>query len=208
MSFAQRLQIAGNDLWFYVGKLLLPIHQSFIYPRHVPTPSDFIEWIPLIAAVIVFAALALGIKKLGKGPLVSAACYALILFPALGFANVYPFRFSFVADHYQYLAGIPLIVLAVWLASKIAAALWEPRAAVGDKPVVGKSAPITVIIAAVLLVLGIASWNRAAVFAEPLTLWQDVLKPDKNPQSWLAAYNLARLMQGEATGSFEDAASY
>ena len=26
------------------------------------------------------------------------------LFPALGFLNVYPFRYSYVADHFQYLA--------------------------------------------------------------------------------------------------------
>jgi tetratricopeptide (TPR) repeat protein len=208
LSFAQRLQISGSDLWFYVGKLLLPIHQSFVYPRNVPSPGDIIEWLPLIAAAVVVAGLALGIKKLGRGPLVAVLCYIAILFPALGFANVYPFRFSFVADHYQYLAGIPLIALAVWLVSKIAAPLWMPREATSDQPVVGKSAPIAVLIAAVLLVLGITSWNRAAVFAEPLTLWQDVLKPDKNPQSWLASYNLARLMQGQATASFEDAASY
>ncbi|MGD0461027.1 MAG: hypothetical protein ABSB74_00925 [Tepidisphaeraceae bacterium] len=208
LSFAQRLLISGNDLWFYVGKLLLPIHQSFIYPRHVPTPLNITEWLPLIAAAVVLAALAVGIKTLGRGPLAAVLCYIAMLFPALGFANVYPFRFSFVADHYQYLAGIGLIVLAVWLVSKIAAPLWMPREALTERPVVGKSAPIAAVIAAVLLVLGIASWNRAAVFAEPLTLWQDVLKPDKNPQSWLAAYNLAIVQRGQATASFEDAASY
>ncbi len=208
LSFVQRLLIAGNDLWFYVGKLLLPIRQSFIYPRHVPSPSDSTQWIPLTVAIIVLAALALGIKMLGRGPLAVALCYVAALFPALGFANAYPFRFSFVADHYQYLAGIPLIVLAVWLVSQIAAPLWMPRPATAEQPVVGKSAPVAVAIAAVLLVLGTVSWNRAAVFAEPLTLWQDVLKPDKNPQSWLAAYNLATLRRGQATASFEDAASY
>jgi tetratricopeptide (TPR) repeat protein len=208
LTFAQRLQIAGHDLWFYVGKLLLPIHQSFVYPRQVPTAANFIEWIPLIAALVVLVILAIAIKKLGKGPLAAALCYIAILFPALGFANVYPFRFSFVADHYQYLAGIPLIVLIVWLVSKIAAPLWKPRLIDPTQPVVGKSASIAILATAILLVLGITSWNRAAIFAEPFTLWQDVLKPDKNPQSWLAASNLARLQQSQALSSFDDAATF
>jgi tetratricopeptide (TPR) repeat protein len=208
LTLAQRFQIAGHDLWFYVGKLLLPIHQSFVYPRQVPAAANFAEWIPLVAALIVIAILAITIKKLGKGPLAAVLSYIAILFPALGFANVFPFRFSFVADHYQYLAGIPLIVLIVWLISQITAPIWKPRAIDPNQPVVGKSAPIAILATALLLVLGITSWNRAAIFAEPSLLWQDVLRPDKNPQSWLAAYNLAVLRHGEANTSFEDAATY
>jgi tetratricopeptide (TPR) repeat protein len=208
LTFAQRLQIAGHDLWFYLGKLLLPIHQSFVYPREVPNSANFTEWLPLIAAILVIAILAIAIKHMGKGPLAAALCYIAILFPALGFANVYPFRFSFVADHYQYLAGIPLIVLIVWLISLLTESFWKPRKIDTTKPLVGKSAPIAILATALLLLLGIASWNRATIFADSLTLWQDVLKPDKNPQSWLAASNLARLEQGQAISSFDDAATY
>jgi tetratricopeptide (TPR) repeat protein len=208
LSFAQRLMIAGQDLWFYAGKLVAPIHQSFIYPRHVPNPADAAEWIGLIAALAVVIILALGIKKFGRGPLVAVLCYIAALFPALGFFNVYPFRFSFVADHFQYLAGIPLIVLGVWIISAIFRPLWKPAAISTEHRLAGKSATIAVLASAVLLVLGTASWFRATVFADPVSLWQDVLSPGKNPQSWLAGYNLARLRQGEATDSFNDAASY
>jgi len=34
------------------------------------------------------------------------------LFPVLGFFNVYPFIYSYVADHFQYLAGLPIFALA------------------------------------------------------------------------------------------------
>ena len=34
------------------------------------------------------------------------------LFPVLGFCNVYPFLYSFVADHFQYLASLGVITLA------------------------------------------------------------------------------------------------
>ena len=33
------------------------------------------------------------------------------LFPVLGFSNVYMFRYSFVADHLQYLASLGIITL-------------------------------------------------------------------------------------------------
>jgi tetratricopeptide (TPR) repeat protein len=208
LSFAQRLLIAGRDLWFYLGKLLAPIHQSFVYPRQLPNPSDGAQWVPVIAAVVLVAALALGIKKLGSGPLAAVLCYIAAIFPALGFFNVYPFRFSFVADHYQYLAGIPLIVAGVWIAARILSPLWNPGKNTAQQRVAGKSASIAVLISAVLVVFGTASWFRAAVFAEPATLWEDVLKPDKNPQSWLAASSLARIRSSEAKASFEDAARY
>ena len=64
------------------------------------------------------------------------------------------------------------------------------------------------LIAAVLLVLGTASWFRATVFADPVTLWQNVLEPQNNPQSWLAASNLSRIWQSDAGKSFDDAAHY
>ena len=36
--------------------------------------------------------------------------FAGTLFPALGFFNVFPFLYSSVADHFQYLAGIGVLV--------------------------------------------------------------------------------------------------
>ncbi len=41
-----------------------------------------------------------------------------------------------------------------------------------------------------------------------MSLWQDVLLPQKNPRSWLAAYNLAVIRQSEAAQSFDDAGRY
>jgi len=34
----------------------------------------------------------------------------LTLAPAMGFVPVYPMKFSYVADHFQYLSGVALIV--------------------------------------------------------------------------------------------------
>ena len=52
-----------------------------------------------------------------RGPLAAFLFFAGTLFPVLGFVNVYPFLFSFVADHFQYLASIGVIVPAAWVLS-------------------------------------------------------------------------------------------
>ncbi|MGA3066572.1 MAG: tetratricopeptide repeat protein [Tepidisphaeraceae bacterium] len=174
-SLPQRLLIAGRDFWFYIGKLFAPVHLSFNYPRIVPAAGNSGDWVFIAAAVIVIDLLFMFRRALGRGPVTAVICYVAMIFPALGFFNAYPFRYSFVADHLQYLAGIPLIALAVVAVAKV----------------LGNSVkPLAVIACAALLVFGGASWARAKVFVDPVTLWEDTL--DKNPNSWLAGYNLAR----------------
>jgi tetratricopeptide (TPR) repeat protein len=199
LSAAQRLMISGRDFWFYIGKLLLPIHQSFVYPRILPSAQDTGQWVFLLATIVVLIGLFVGIPKFGRGPLAAVLCYLLLIFPALGFFDVYPFRFSFVADHFQYLAGIPLIVLAVAIAARILGPLWKAGQEAKTSPA------IAVLVSILLVVLGSAAWIRADVFADPTRLWEDVLQPDKNPDSWLADYNLARSRQGDAKADFDEA---
>jgi tetratricopeptide (TPR) repeat protein len=193
----QRLLIAGRDFWFYIGKLILPVNQSFIYPRVVPNPAG-IEWAFILTAVVLIIGLAVTTKQLGRGPITAVGCYVLLLFPSMGFFNAYPFRFSFVADHFQYLAGIPLIVVLVWVVAGILKPLWT-----AERP----SAAMTVISALVILVFGAASWVRADIFADQASLWKDVLSENKNPDSWMAAYNLAKSYQMQAAATFDDAAN-
>jgi len=45
-------------------------------------------------------------------------------FPALGFLNVYPFRYSYVADHFQYLALLGILVPA---AAGLTCGRWRER---------------------------------------------------------------------------------
>ena len=51
-------------------------------------------------------------RRRWRGPLAALLFFAGTLFPVLGFFNVYPFRYSFVADHFQYLASLGMITLA------------------------------------------------------------------------------------------------
>jgi len=115
LSMIERSLIAGRAFWFYLGKLFVPVNLAFIYPRWLVNAASRQQYLFPAAALALAAALWLLRKgrKSRRAPLAGFICFSALLFPALGFFNVYPFRYSFVADHFQYLAGIALLVLAV-----------------------------------------------------------------------------------------------
>ena len=84
----------------------------FIYPRWQISSADAVAYLYPLAAVAAIAALFTFRYRIGSQPFVAVASFALSLVPAMGFFNVYPMRFSFVADHFQYFASIGIIGLA------------------------------------------------------------------------------------------------
>ena len=109
-SFVDRFLIAGRVLWFYIGKLVWPNPIIFIYPRWVIDSSIWWQYIYPITFLLLVFMLWYWRKNIGRGPLTAILFFAGSLFPALGFFNVYPMRYSFVADHFQYLPCIGVIV--------------------------------------------------------------------------------------------------
>ncbi|MCA9727442.1 MAG: tetratricopeptide repeat protein [Candidatus Eisenbacteria bacterium] len=191
LSFLQRLLIAGRALWFYLGKLVWPSNLTFIYPRWEPSGFGAAMALYLLAAVLVVVALFLARRRIGRGPLAALLFFGGTLFPALGFIDVYPMRYSFVADHFQYLACLGPMVLGVAAAVLLAPASWRAR------PIVG-----TVVAVVLVLGLGMTTWKRAEAFRSLESLWTDTLR--KNPSAWMAHHNLAMLR--EEQGRFEEAA--
>lgn len=190
LSFLHRVLIAGRAVWFYASKLVFPTQLSFIYPRWRIDPAVWHMWLYPLAAIAVPVLLWFVRRRLGRGPLVAVLFFGGTLFPALGFFNVYPMRYSFVADHFQYLAGVGLIILGVsglhWLLGRLAA----------DKPI-AKSLAAAVLLA----VLGILTLRQSRVYADLETLWSDTLR--KNPEAWMAHNNLANLLRekGNVSGA-------
>lgn len=117
-TFAQRLLIAGRDVWFYVSKLLWPRTLMQIYPRFEIDARQLWQWLFPAAALAVLLGLWLLRRRIGRGPLAAAACFVLLLLPALGFVSFYTMLFTFVADHYQYLAMAALLPLLTELARR------------------------------------------------------------------------------------------
>ncbi len=111
-TFAERCLIAGRTVWFLLWKLLWPTRLTFIYPRWDVDPGAWWQYLfPLSAAALLV--LLWAIRRWTRAPLAGLLFFGGTLFPVLGFFNLYTFRYSFVANHYQYLASLGIIALAV-----------------------------------------------------------------------------------------------
>jgi hypothetical protein len=112
LTLAQRVIIAGRDPWFYLGKLLWPHPLVFIYPRWTIDASSPSAYLPAIAGLTGMAVLWGRRDRWGRPAFFAFAYFVVSLFPVLAFFKVYYFRFSFVADHFQYLASMGPLALA------------------------------------------------------------------------------------------------
>ncbi len=109
-TFIERCLIAGRVIVFYLGKLLWPANLTFIYPKWQISQAVWSQYMYPFAVVVILAGLWLW-RRRSRAPLAAALFFIGTLVPALGFVNVYPFHFSFVADHFQYLASLGIIAL-------------------------------------------------------------------------------------------------
>ncbi len=172
----QRLLLAGRVVLFYLRSLVWPDNLMFIYPRWSLDSGSGWGWLCLggvLALVVVLGVIA----RKRRGPLAGFLIFAGTLFPALGFVNVYPFLFSFVADHFQYLASIGIIVPAAW-------GLWW----IAGRLPLGVAARASLLIA-IPAALGVLSWRQARTYRDSETLYRATLAT--NPSAWLIHFNLA-----------------
>jgi len=192
LSFLERGLIAGRALWFYAGKLILPVNLTFIYPRWNINPQSFLQYLFPAAAIIVPVILWLKRKVLGRGPLVATLIFAGTLFPALGFFNIYPMQYSFVADHFQYLASAALLTLLA-----AAATIYMDRAGTQIHEL------RTLLTTCLIIILASMTWKQATIYRNIETLWLDTLA--KNPACWMAHVNLGKLhsLQGNSESAIQ-----
>ena len=180
MSFLRRGLLAGRAIWFYLGKLVWPAKLTFIYPRWDVTPYVWWQWLPPLAALAVLVSL-WAIRGRWRGPLAGWLLFVGTLFPVLGFLNVFPFIYSFVADHFQYLASLAMIALA---AAGIALALRRlpPQARWAGN------------VACVVVVgtLAVLTWRQSQMYTNVVALYETTI--DRNPTCWMAHYNLGNLL--------------
>ncbi len=190
LSVVERCLIAGRGLWFYLGQLCLPVELAFIYPRWAIDATRWWQYLFPLAAGGLVVVLWLWRKRLGRGPLVAALFFGGTLLPALGFIDVYPMLYSYVADHFQYLASIGPIAL---FSAAVIAGLDRLARAGGRTPEPGAiQAPSLALAAILIAALGTLTWRQGKVYENPETLWRDTLTT--NPTAVMAAINLADLL--------------
>lgn len=180
LTFLQRGLLAGRVIWFYLEKLVWPSNLIFIYPRWTIDPNAWWQWLFPVATLIVLALL-WTLRQKSRGPLAAWLFFCGTLFPVLGFLNVYPFVFSFVADHFQYLASLGIIVLGAG----------TTILAINRLPPTAKQLAT---LACVLLVgiLAALTLRQSRMYADGITLYQTTI--DRNPECWMAHNNLGKIL--------------
>jgi tetratricopeptide (TPR) repeat protein len=174
LSSVERVLLAGRVILFYLGKLFWPVNLVFIYPRWSIDGSVWWQYLyPAVAAAIALVLASLRCR----GALAGYLFFCGTLVPVLGFVNVYPFLFSYVADHFQYLAALGII-------TPVATALATAATRLGPSyPRLSTAA-----VAALVIALAVTTWNRSAAYQNVETLFRDTV--EKNPQAWMAWQNL------------------
>ncbi|HVZ63407.1 MAG TPA: tetratricopeptide repeat protein [Lacunisphaera sp.] len=187
LSLAQRTLLAGRAVVFYLQALAWPSDLMFVYPRWVPDAGA--PWPYLFpGAVLAGGLLLVGLARRRRGPLAVFLAYLLALGPVLGFLNINWFNFSFVADHFQYLAS-PAIFVGV------AAGLAEARDRIS---VASLRAALDVLVLLVLAILGGLTWSHAGDFRDAETLYRRTVA--RNPKAWYVQNDLGKLLLSRPGG--------
>ena len=209
LTLIERCLIAGRVVWFYLGKVIWPRNLIFIYPRWQIDAGVWWQYLFPAAAIALAIGLALFARRSAspqsaqtvsagrRSPLAGYLYFVGTLVPALGFVDVYPFRFSYVADHFQYLASLGVIV-PVAAAFTAASFRWTTN----------RRRLSTMLAATVVSVLAVLTWNRSSVYRDAETLYRDTIA--RNPGAWMAYQNLgtelaARNRFQEAVEAYEGA---
>jgi len=179
LSLPQRFLLAGRIPWFYAFQLLWPVNLTFYYPRWKIDAGEL--WQYLFPAGLAAVAVAFGwLARRNRGPLAGFLIFVGGLFPVLGLLNLYYFRYSYVADHFQYLASLGIIIP---VAAAVTAA--AQRRKLEKQWRVGLSAVLLTCLAGL-------TWRQSAMYAGAETLYRETLA--RNPDAWLAHDNLGNIL--------------
>jgi len=176
-GFASQLASAGWAPWFYLYKALLPLNLCMVYPMWNVDATRWVSYVPGIALLGCVALFWWKRNSWGRALLFGSGYFVATLFPVLGFFDQGFYRYSLVADHWQYYSIVGVIALVVAGGETISQRLdREQRRYLG------------VFAGVVVVILGALTWQRSEVFHNGTTLFTDNLV--HNPRSWVAHNNL------------------
>src|SRR5213595_1356745 len=180
----ERVLVASRAVWFYLSKIFWPSNLAFIYPRWKISPADLLGYIWLLAGIAACVAIYFLRRYFGRSVEVAAAFFVATLSPVLGFIMLFTFRYTFVADHYQYLACIGPIALVSAGVVSLADMLKDYR--------------VFILTAALFVVatLAVLTWRQSAMYGDIETLWRITLV--RNPACWMAYNNLGNVLLSQA----------
>ena len=179
-SPVDRCLIAGRAFWFQLGKVLWPSNLMFIYPRWEINAAVWWQYLfPL--ALLVLLGILWSLRRWSRGLLAGVLIYIFLLLPTLGFLNQYAFIYSFVTDHWQYLACLGIITPCasgiVLLAGQFKR--WQAWLEPGT----------ILLLCGLLFVL---TWQQSRMYTDIETLYRTTIA--RNPGCWMAYTNLGDIL--------------
>src|SRR4051794_30551121 len=180
LSLLDRCLIAGRAFWFQLGNLLWPSNLTFVYPRWDINPGVWWQYLFPIG-VLGLLVILWSLRRWSRAPLAGVLIYILLLLPSLGFLNIYFFVYSFVADHWQYLACVGIIapcasgIVLLTRRLKRWQALLEPAT--------------MLLLGGVLFVL---TWQQSRMYTDIETLYRTTIA--RNAACWMAQVNLGNTL--------------
>jgi len=180
LDVLQRVLLAGRVICFYFYKIIWPANFIFTYPHWTVDASVAWQWL-FDLALVVTGIWFWRMRVRNRGPLAALLFFGGSLFPVLGFLDIYPFRYSYVADHFAYLASLGVIVpVSAVIATAIerVGELRARRAALGAT-------------AALVALLAVLSNLQSRMYSDVQTLYRTTIA--QNPDDWMAHNNLGRI---------------
>lgn len=180
VNLLERTLAAATAVWFYLGKALLPLHLSFIYPKWQVAAADLRWWLPLLAVLAVTCLLWMR-RRRNRALWFGWLYFGVTLGPVLGFTTSTFMEHSLVADHYQHLAliGVLALVAAGW-------ATWrEPSSGLARRCADG-------VAGLVVVALAVLTWQQSSLYVDGTTLFAAAAA--QNPDSAFVENNLGLVL--------------
>lgn len=172
--------ISARAFWFQLGKVLWPSNLMFVYPRWDINAGVWWQYLfPL--AVLGLLVILLSLRRWSRAPLAGVLIYVFLLLPTLGFLNQYFFIYSFVSDHWQYLACLGIITpCAAGIALLVQRfKYWQVWLEPGTTLLLGGA-------------LFLLTWQQSRMYTDNETLYRRTIA--RNPACWMAYTNLTQMV--------------
>ena len=170
-SWMVRLGLVGHVVWFYVVKAFWPFSLMMLYPQWELKSYELSWYFLTLLFVLLFGILWCQRRSWGRVPFFGLTYFLIMLLPTLGFFNMSWMKYSFVADHFEYLALPGMIGLAV----------------AGGEAIINRFGSYTFLIrpmvwVPILAFGGWQTWRQSVIDGDKETLWRANL--EKNATCW------------------------
>ncbi len=194
LSFVERVLIAGHVPFFYLSKYFFPHPLLISYPKWDIDPSQWTQYLPLASLFGVAFCCLWKFQSWGRPLFVGLGAFFVALIPVSGLFQAAWFQFSYVTDHWSYLPGIAVLILAVGLTKRLIKLLpllfknFKITSMQYGRNYSGSKRLMVLLGSLPILACGGLTWLHSQAYKDETSLWNATLK--YNPTAWWPNYNL------------------